>query len=237
MNPFRSDPRLRRLLTQADETARLLASMQEQGMPALDVEDDLDEVYRELGKLMHELAGAPEEDEEPDEFDDLEDFDLPEDDPPDDIVPLGDFEDDEPFEFDAPPPKPEPAATPASPGRITLEVAGKEPLSDNYPLSVVAVDRDSVVVELPVLVARSRVGVDKGFLVYGEVFVGATRVAEVRQMVEPASLAEFGPTFVFLKVLAPVVESQGEIKVVVQKADLDGTGRSELFTRVTPYRL
>lgn len=165
----------------------------------------------------------------------LEDFDFGDEDEPD----LGDFEgEDEPLEdFDRPAAKTATLSTSKLPGPITHDVAGKEPLADNYALTVVAVDRDAVVVELPVLIARSRVGVEKGFLVIGEVYVGTTKVAEVRQTVEPASLAEFGPSFAYLKVLAPVVEKQGEIKLVVKKANADGSGATELFTRVTPYTL
>lgn len=129
------------------------------------------------------------------------------------------------------------AAGPQLPGPIELDVAGKEPLKDNYPLAVVSVDRDAVVVELPVLVARSRAGNDKPFQVIGEVYVGEVKVSEVRQLVQPSSLAEFGPSFTWMKVMAPVVEKTGEVKMIVKKANADGSGAVALFTRVTPYQL
>jgi hypothetical protein len=179
----------------------------------------------------------PDLDEEP-----VEEFDEEEDgleDEPDEDIQLGDFEGDEPLEdFDGPSkPKTATVAKVATPGVITLDVAGKEPLADNYALTVVAVDRDAVVVELPVLVARARAGFEKPFLLIGEVYVGKTKVGEVRQTVEAASLAEFGPSFAWMKVLAPVVDNTGDVKIVVKKANVDGTGATELFSRVTPYAL
>ena len=128
-------------------------------------------------------------------------------------------------------------AVPAAlPGPVALDVAGKEPLANNYPAAIVAVDRDAVVVELPVLVAKSRAGTAP-FMLIASVFVGETKVGEVRQSFDPASLAEFGPTFAFLKVSAPVAAPKGEIKVVVSKAKADGTGATALFTQTTPYLL
>jgi hypothetical protein len=129
------------------------------------------------------------------------------------------------------------APTVRGPGPIDLDVAGKVPLADNYALSVVAVDRDAVVIELPVLIASSRTSITTGFQLIGEVYVAGTKVGEVRQVVMPASLAEFGPSFAFLKVSAPVAEKAGEIKVVVKQAAIDGSGAKDLFTRVTPYSL
>lgn len=167
--------------------------------------------------------------------DPIEDFDIEEDedldeDEEDEEATLGDFEEDAPRTRAA-------AASPKAPGPIDLEVAGKEPLSDNYPVSVVAIDRDAVVVELPVMLSRARAGVTESFMLIGEAYVGGQKVGEVRQLVTPQSLAEFGPTFAFLKMAAPVVEKQGEVKVVVKQAKADGTGSKELFSRVTAYAL
>lgn len=152
---------------------------------------------------------------------------------------LGNFEglEDEPIEsFDRPDTK-RVSSPSALIGPISLDVAGKSPLADNYALTVTAIDRDAVVVELPVLVAKSRVAVESGFQIVAEVFTEDIKVAEVRQVVNKESLAEFGPSFVFLKVLAPVIENQGEIKIVVQKTDVDGTNATALFQRSTPYAL
>ena len=161
---------------------------------------------------------------------DLEDLDEP-------LELLGDFEDEDDVQLEAPVRKTTRAPAPKGPGPITLDVAGKEPLADNYPLQVVAVDRDAVVVELPVLLSRSRIGLESAYQLQADVFVGDAKVGHFAQHVQAESLAEFGPSFGFVKVLAPVVERKGEIRIVVKKAAIDGTGAVELFTRVTPYAL
>ena len=148
-----------------------------------------------------------------DSFDTLDD--LPEEEPEF----LGDFE--EAVE-------PEPvvatmAVAPAGPGPVRLGVAGKSPMAGNYALSVVNVDRDAIVIELPVLVASSRVMLEESFLLIGEVSVGGTPITEMRQVIAPASAAEFGPTFAFLKAQVPVVEQSGKVEVSVKRSNLDGT--------------
>lgn len=197
-----------------------LPTIGEQTEGELIIDDEFEEPIEEF------FEGIPDDDEFPEESDN----------PAQRERLVGNFEDlpEEGVEDDFKRPK---RGSDKGPGPISIDVAGKQPLSDNYPLEVVAVDRDAVVVELPVLLARSRVEVETGFLVYAEVYVGDERVTEVRQVVEESSVAEFGPSFAFLKLLAPVVEPQGQIKVKVFRADLDGGNREELFTRITPYAL
>lgn len=200
-----------------------------------------DEPVEEFDLLSDDVDEA----EPPEMFDDPVDedepmFDLPERSEPtkpsNDVDILGDVaedpDDDFMPDFTADTPRKQ-ASRPAvkGPGPITLDVAGKQPLADNYPVSLVAVDRDAVVIELPVLVGKSRVGFSEAFLLGGDVYVGDTKVAGVKVDVTEASLAEFGPSFVFLKVLAPVVEKDGEVTIKVLK---DG---QELFARSTPYAL
>ncbi|MFK7930636.1 MAG: hypothetical protein AB8H79_20790 [Myxococcota bacterium] len=182
-----------------------------------------------------ELLGGPSLDME-----DEEEMDFPVDErsaaPDDDVDILGDVaeEPDDDFmpDFTADTPRKKASRpAPKGPGAVALDVAGKEPLADNYPVSVVAVDRDAVVIELPILIGKSRVGFDSDFALGGDVYVGDTKVSGVRIDVTEASLAEFGPTFVFLKVLAPVIEKEGQVTVKVTK---DGKA---LFARSTPYML
>lgn len=129
------------------------------------------------------------------------------------------------------------APAPTGPGPIGLDHAGKEPLTDNYPLQVVNVERSAVVVELPVLVAHSSVAVDKPFALIADLFVDDDRVGRTTLLIEPASLTEFGPTFAFLKLMAPVIDKDGRVTVKVSKAQPDGTQAVELFSRTTPYAL
>ncbi len=168
----------------------------------------------------------------------VEDFDLQ--DAPDRRGPLMDFED-----LDGEPPaaaagaqrKTASAPAPTGPGRVPLEVTGKKPLADNYPLSVVHVERDAVVVELPILVAGSKASVETAFAIIVEVSVDDALVSRATQVVDPASLAEFGPTFAFMKILAPVIDKEGRVTVFVGRAAADGTSPEPLFSRSTPYAL
>ena len=109
--------------------------------------------------------------------------------------------------------------------------AGQSPLAGNYDASVVHVDRDSVVVELPVLVGRSPADFEGAFWLVGEVFVDGAKVGETRQMVTASSLAMSGPTVAFLKLQAPVASANGNVEVKVSKDD------TALFTKAVDYRL
>jgi hypothetical protein len=173
-----------------------------------------------------------------------EEFDLLSDDTePVEPAFLGDFNDDEAvdlglgFEPDEAPRKRASAPSTTGPKAITLDVAGKQPLADNYALTVVAVERDAVVIELPVLVSTSRVGLDAPFVLVGEVYSSEGKVATTSTIIRPESLAEFGPSFVFLKMFAPVMEKEGEVTIKVKKTKLDGSGAADLFSRATPYTL
>ena len=174
--------------------------------------------------------------EEPEEEFDL--LDAPDIEEPPEL--LGNFDglDDEPIEdFEATIKRTRVSSPAGVPGPLTLDVAGKNPLQDNYALSVLAVERDAILVELPVLVARSRIGLEQEFLLQAEFMAGGIKVGQIQTMVTKASLAEFGPSFAFLQFLAPVIETQGKIEVIVKQLSLDGSSSTELFRRVTPYKL
>ena len=208
---------------------------------------DLGSMERGSAGDVDDTEGDGFEFEEPEEDFDLLDADVT-DEPKDEPSPrsegemLGDFSDlgggDDDFMQDFTKVEKKKASSPAAmPGPIKLQVNGKDAWADNYPLSLLAVDRDAVVVELPVLVAKSRVGNDDGFALVAEAWVGKTKTASVVQTFTPASLAEFGPTFAFVKMVVPVVENKGEVKVVIHKAAKDGSGATEVFARTTPYAL
>lgn len=219
--------------------------------PASDDDFDIElsptELHRGAVTLDEEADATSDDGDEPDE-------DEPDDEDPDAASDIPDtakkpisttksttaaaFKDvDDDFAFEEPVVQAPVAVAVKVPGPLSLDVNGKEPLADNYAVTVVATDTDSIVVELPMLVARSRVGVEKGFLVITEAWIGTTKVSEVRQAFEPASIAEFGPTFAFAKLLAPVNEPKGTVKLVVKRAELDGSGAKELFNKSTPYAL
>ena len=121
---------------------------------------------------------------------------------------------------------------------VKLDVVGKQPLADNYPAQVVAVERDAVVIELPVLLGRSRAGFEgEAYWLQLEVMAGDVVVATSTQWVGRQSLAEFGPSFAFFKVLVPVKSSAGELTMKVQQLDSLGSTGAALFTRSVAYSL
>lgn len=130
------------------------------------------------------------------------------------------------------------AAEPAPAAGIALEVVGKTPLADNYPARIVATDRDAVVVELPVLLGRSRADfTGKGYWIVAEVLVDGKKSVETRQQVTAASLAEFGPTFMFVKLLAPVPAKTGNVEIKVSRLDTPTAAPKALFSRTVEYKL
>lgn len=124
------------------------------------------------------------------------------------------------------------------PEGIPVSAAGRMALMDNFDARVVHVEADSVVVELPVLVAQDRSSVgEEAFWVVGTVLAGDQVVAESWQRVAPATVAGDGPSFVFLKLQVPVTNPTGELVVKVARAARPGTTSTELFATTVDYAL
>lgn len=131
----------------------------------------------------------------------------------------------------APPPeeKPKPKASPAP-------TASAEPLTPSYKAEIVATASDSVVVELPVLVARGPADVTQDFWLVGEVWVQGRKVGETRQFVSAQGLSQLGPTTAFLKVQAPVAAGAGKVELRVLR--IVGKAAPEaLFTQTVDYTI
>jgi hypothetical protein len=148
----------------------------------------------------------------------------------DDFAMWDDEEGDDFGEFQLRVPDPEPALP------LPYSIVGRKPLADNYGASLVFSDRDSVVAELPVLIARNPTDFAADFWLIGELHVNGTKVAETRQMVTAASLAQGGPTVAFLKMMAPVPSKSGELEFKVIKSS-DGQAREDLFRKVLPFEI
>lgn len=189
-------------------------------------------------------------DDPPDDFGDPDD-DFGEDPPSEPrqaaVAPAGDFDDfdeDPPDEFERPAPRkkaaptPQPKkAAPVGPARLTLKTSGKEPLTGAYAASVVALDVDAVIVELPVLIAASGGSFDGGeFTVVSEFMLGDKKVGESRHLVNRATIADLGPTVVWVKQHVPVTDPSGSIEVRVSRVDAEDPP-SPLFSKTVDYRL
>jgi hypothetical protein len=144
---------------------------------------------------------------------------------------------DDPESFNAEPElaAPAPRAN-TGPQAITLSVDGMSPLGNNYPLSIVGWDMDGLVVELPVLLSRSRSEAEGDFWLISQIYVNGAPAGETRQLVSKTGLADLGPTFSWVKAFVPVNREQGTIEVHVSRAGSNGEP-SPLFTRSVSYSL
>ncbi len=131
-----------------------------------------------------------------------------------------------------------PTAATVAPATLRLEVLGMEPLADNYPARIVATERDAVVVELPVLLGRSRASFEgPGYWLRAEVLVEGQVTTSSSQWVVPEGLAEYGPSFAFFKLLTPVNASAGQLEIRVSRVDTMGQAPTRLFSRELGFSL
>jgi hypothetical protein len=202
-----------------------------EGEDEFDFEDEGDPDLEDEFGFDFEFEGQ-EEPEEPAESFDFDPLDDPLEDPLGELAGI-------PEEQASPQPSPTPTGSAgAPPPGIQLDVVGKVPLGDNYEPAIVAYDRDSVVVELPVLLGRSRADFDGiSYCIVAEVFADGSKVAEARQQVTSASLAEFGPSFAFIKMLTPVTAKSGKLEVRLIKASNMSAQPTQLFSRTIGYQL
>ena len=208
------------LMEEFDGLERSVASKRSGDLDDFDFEDEEDFAFEDDA----EAGSEPVED-----FD----FDPLEDDEDDGLGALEDAEDEALRDLEVGAPPPAVAAT-----SISLSVVGKTPLADNYLPKVVATDRDSIVIELPVLLGRSRADFNgEPYWLVASVHVDGVKVAESRQYVVANSLAEFGPSFAFVKLLAPVASSSGAAEIHISKShDATSTGQA-LFRKAVRYAL
>lgn len=140
------------------------------------------------------------------------------------------------------PVKVEPKATEAPKGpsnRLPLDLSGKLPLADNWGPTVVAMDVDSVVVELPVLYAQAGQGFDgTTYWLVAEVFSNGVKVSESRALVSRDTVAPRGPSVQFFRLSAPVAAPSGVLEVKVSKLGAAaGAKPSLLISRSVSYQL
>ena len=106
------------------------------------------------------------------------------------------------------------------------------PLSDNYPLALVAKSRNQITVELPVLVAQSQDDFDgQDYWVVAKVVVNGTAISEGRHLVTQSSIAPSGPTKVWFKLEAPVSAPEVDVEVQVSQRSTTNARQTPLFSR------
>ncbi len=134
--------------------------------------------------------------------------------------------------------KPKPAETkPAGPGKLPVDVSGKEILADNFAPTVAFTATDAVVVDIPVYYAKSRKEFDgTTYWLVAEVLADGKKVAEGRAMVSADAVAATGPSVQFFRLFAPVGAPSGVLEIAVSK--VVGTAKPALlFKRTVQYKI
>lgn len=132
----------------------------------------------------------------------------------------------------------DPRSTVGSSTRMPVDVVGKDVLGDNWAPSVVIADTDAVVVELPVLYARSRAEFDGvAYWLVAESYADGKKVAEQRIQVTRDAIADKGPSIQFFRMFTPVPSAAGVVEVKVGKATTSAGKPTPLFTRSVSYKL
>jgi len=136
------------------------------------------------------------------------------------------IDDDDDLDIAMPPP-PEPVKV--GPPALALDPGTAEPLTAVFPATIAAVGAGTIVVELPVYVAKAARSPELGLMLIGEFLVGTTKVGEARQILEPAAILATTPTYAFLKAVIPTATPTGTVTIVVKTAAKDGKGAKEAF--------
>ncbi|MFZ5480269.1 MAG: hypothetical protein ACOZNI_26125 [Myxococcota bacterium] len=132
----------------------------------------------------------------------------------------------------------DPRAATGSNTKMPLDVVGKAVLGDNWAPAVVIADKDAVVIEIPVLYARSRAEFDGvPYWLVAEAYADGKKVAESRMMVTRESIADKGPSVQFFRVFSPVPAASGVLEIKVGKAATGADKPSLLFTRSVSYKI
>jgi hypothetical protein len=169
-----------------------------------------------------------------------------------DTVDVKSFSDDDDLgmpTFTVEPPKPkaeekdlsaftDPSKTVGASTKMPVDTVGKTVLADNWGPTVVVVDTDAVVVEMPVLYGVDRKSFDGvAYWLVAEAFADGKKVAESRVWVATDAIADKGPSVQFFRLLAPVAAQTGVIEVKVGKAASPAAKPTLLFTRSVPYKV
>lgn len=122
--------------------------------------------------------------------------------------------------------------------KMPIDTVGKSVLGDNWAPMVVVTDQDAVVVEIPVLYARSRAEFDGvAYWLVAETYVDGKKVSESRMQVTRDAIADKGPSIQFFRMFAPVPAATGLVEVRVGKAASAAAKPTALFTRSVQYKL
>ena len=112
---------------------------------------------------------------------------------------------------------------PADPTHFHLDPTGKTPLTNDYPMQVVAMGKSWMKLELPVLVATDRASFvaayPHGLRVVSEWDVGGAKLTS-EQVFHANSVRENGPTFAFFDVGVEDARKSAPVRILIKSAAL-----------------
>ena len=110
------------------------------------------------------------------------------------------------------------------------DMRGMTPLGDHFDLSVARSPLGPLVVELPVLVARTPSDLVGDLWIVADFYVDGRKTGEARHFFTPDSASEMGATYAWLKTTVPVSSPSGLAEIRVFSAP-PGKKESLLFVR------
>lgn len=102
---------------------------------------------------------------------------------------------------------------------VIPSIIAKVPLQDNYEPAVSKLSHDALIVDVPVLLSKSKMTAlfDGEFQLVGQVVCNGKVLSKSVVFVEKEMLAEFGPTFAFMRFMFSIDEESGSFSIEMFK--------------------
>ena len=145
-----------------------------------------------------------------------------------------------PIEKPKPPPQPAAAAPPTTgPARtLALDVSTAKPFGDNWAPNLVLIDKDAVIVELPVMYGNGKASyAGKDAWLIAEVYADGKKIAENRSWISKDAIADKATSVQYFRLYTPVGAASGVLEVKVSRLPAGATKNELLFTRSVQYAL
>lgn len=130
------------------------------------------------------------------------------------------------------------ALTTLSPGKLPLDTSRATLLGDNWGPTIAFSAESAVVVDMPVLYAKSKAEFDGvAYWLVAEAYADGKKVGESRVNVTREAIADLGASVHFFRLYVPVAAKSGMVELKVGKASGTATKAEPLFTRSVKYTL
>lgn len=135
------------------------------------------------------------------------------------------------------PPEPAKAAPPAGPARsLGLDLSSAKPFGDNWAPTLSVVEKDAVVVDMPVLYGSGKASyAGKDAWLIAEVWSDGKKLTESRVYVTKDAIADQAASVQFFRLYSPTTADSGVLEVKVSRLVSGATKNELLFTRSVSY--